>query len=215
MFGINMSITHNGITVFLRPLTKSDLPVLVEHFSSMKIHLYTQGLYSQTLENEEEWFDNKRKSEDDCVWAIQPAESQVPIGVTALHHLTSSLYNTCSSGIVIWDDKWWGRGVASATHLGRTLFAADFLNRLTINSQVRVPNVASRKALERIGYTIWGEEPVSSLRHGEWLDTYHLKWFHPTKSVVFYPHGIPSFLQDGIAKAKTALDLARFEVQFP
>jgi len=52
MFGINMRITHQGQTIRLRPLSKGDLPTLVEFFSSMKIHLFTKGLFGKTYEDE-------------------------------------------------------------------------------------------------------------------------------------------------------------------
>ncbi len=214
MFGVKIKVTHKDLTVFLRAFTKEDIPVLVEHFSSMKVHMYTKGLFAQTFENELEWYEKTRKSQDDCVWAIQPEGSQFPVGVTGLHHINSR-ENSSSSGIIIWDQQWWGKGVASATHLARTLFAADFLNRWVIRSSVRVPNAASRRALERVGYSVWGTEPVCVLRAGEWLDTHHLVWLHPERVVVMYPNGIPEKYISGVDRASLALATARKEVEFP
>ena len=213
MFGINMQVKHDSLVVNLRPFTKADLPILVEHFSSMKIHMNTQGLFGQTLENEEGWYEKVRKDEDSCVWAIQPANSDIPIGVTSLNNITSRA-NSCVSGIIIWDIDWWNKGVASATHLARTMFAADFLNRFTIRSEVRVQNEASRKALERVGYTVWGVEPLSVFKGGVWLDTNYLIWLHPEKICILYPDKLPEQFEAGVEKAKLALELARKEVVF-
>ena len=213
MFGINMQVKHDSLVVNLRPFAKGDLPVLVEHFSSMKIQMNTQGLFGQTLENEDDWYDKVRKNEDSCVWAIQPADSSVPIGVTSLHNITSRA-NSCVSGIIIWDPNWWNKGVASASHLARTMFAADFLNRFMIKSDVRVQNEASRKALEKVGYTVWGTEPLCVFKGGVWLDTDHLIWLHPEKLSVLYPKGLPEKFIAGVERAKTALELARKEVAF-
>ena len=214
MYGVTMRVNHNGLTIVLRALSKEDIPVLVEHFSSMKVHLYTKGIFAQTLENELEWYEKNRKDPDGVTWAIQPEGYQFPIGVTSLHHINSR-ENSCGSGIIIWDPAWWGKGVAGAAHLGRTLFAADYLNRWTIRSSVRVANDASRRALERVGYTIWGTEPACILRANEWLDTYRLIWFHPERTDVFYPDGIPQMYQAGVERARIALDVARTEVVFP
>lgn len=214
MFGINMVISHCNQTVKLRPLTKKDLPILVEHFASMKVHMYTMGLFAQTMENEEEWYEKNRKDDKSCLWAIQPKDSDVPIGVTAIHDI-SPFTNSCTTGIIIWDPTWWGKGIASATHLGRTLFAADYLNRFTIRSSVRVHNEASLKALERVGYTVWGTEPLSAYRAGKWLDTYHLIWVNPDKICSLYPEGTPENLKGGVERAKFALETARSEVVFP
>jgi RimJ/RimL family protein N-acetyltransferase len=213
MFGINMQVKHKEIVVNLRPLTKADLPILVDHFSSMKIHLNTHGLFAQTLESEEEWYNKVRDNEDSCVWAIQPANSDSPIGVTSLNNITSRS-NSCTSGIIIWDTNWWGKGVATASHLARTMFAADYLNRFTIRSEVKVQNEASRKALERVGYTVWGTEPLSVFKGGVWQDTNHLIWLNPEKISVLYPDKLPEMFVTGVEKAKIALDMARKEVCF-
>lgn len=208
MFGINMMVRTEKAAVNLRPAQKDDMKELVKHFSSMRVHLYTNGMFAQTLENEEEWYDKVRQDKDGCSWLIQPAGHDHPVGITGLHEINTR-ENSCSSGIIIWDTDWWGKGVASAAHLGRTLFAADYLNRVKINSCVRVENNPSRKALERVGYTVWGTEPVDDYRAGRWLDTYHLTWFHPEKYNFFYPDGAPEMYKEGIERAKVALEKAR------
>lgn len=214
MFGMNMVIKHNGQIVRLRPITKKDIPELVKNFSSMEINQYTQMLFGATMEGEEHWYEEKRTDKDCCVWAIQPEKSKVAIGVTELGNITSRV-NSSNSGIVIWDKNWWGKGIATATHLGRTLFAADFLNRFTIRSSVRVPNIASKKALERVGYTLWGTEPLVVCRGGVWLDTHQFIWIHPDRVNVFFPDVVPELYKAGIENAKVALDTARKEVSFP
>lgn len=213
MFGVRMLIDHNGLTLNLRKCSKEDLPELVKNFDSMKIHLFTNGLFAQTLENEVEWYEKNRKDPDSCIWLIQPVGFDLPIGVTGLHGL-NSMEGTCTSGIIIWNQNWWGKGVATAAHLGRTIFAANYLNRFTIRSCVRVENAPSRKALERVGYTIWGEDPVDDFRDGRWMDTYHLIWFRPSSVNIMFPTGVPEKYVGGVQRAKIALELARKEVVF-
>ena len=217
MFGLTMHIINGSYPVKLRALRKEDLPTLVEHFSSMKIHLFTKGLFAQTLENETEWYEKRRKSEDDVAWCIVPLTNNgedIPIGITSLHRL-SARDNSSASGIIIWDSNWWGKGIASNCHLGRTLFAADYLNRWKINSSVRVENVASRRALEKVGYTVWGTEPCSTRRSGKWLSTHYLLWLHPDMQPFLFPEGTPSLYEAGIERAQLALEKARNVVEFP
>lgn len=213
MFGVTMAVSHKGQEVVMRAFTKEDLPTLVKHFSSMKVHMHTKGMFAQTLENETEWYENRRKDPTCCLWAIQPKGSEVPIGVSGLHDLDNR-ENSCSSGIILWEPEWWGKGVASAAHLGRILFAANFLNRFTIRSSVRVVNEASRKALERVGYTVWGEEPVDDYRDGVWLDTYHLIWFRPSSVDFMFPKGVPQKYVQGVERARITMEIARKEVAF-
>lgn len=208
-----MQVKTHKVSVLLRPGSKEDLPELVKNFSSMRVHLYTNILFGQTLENEQEWYEKVRSNNDECVWLIQPIGHDRPIGVTGLHKI-SSQKGDCTSGIIIWDQNWWNMGVASAAHLARTLFAADYLCKYSINSSVREENVASRRALEKVGYTVWGTEPVDDYRQGKWINTHHLKWFHPEKYQFYFPDSLPEKYVSGVDRAKVALNLARSLVEF-
>lgn len=209
-----MQVCHKGLTICLRAFKKEDIPVLVEHFSSMKIHLYTKGVFAQTLENELEWYEKNRKDPDSCTWAIVPNGAEKPIGVTSLHRI-NAFDNSCTSGIIIWDADWWGQGVAGATHIARTYWAACEHNRFVIKSSVRVKNEASRRALERVGYTVWGTEPLTAIRRGERLATHHLIWIHPEHANDLFPEGVPEIFLPGIEKARATLELAKYVVTFP
>lgn len=213
MYGVRIRIEYDGFGVNLRPFAKTDLPSLVKHFDSMKVHMYTMGLFAQTLENEEEWYEKNRKDKDSCVWAIQPDGSDVAVGTTAIHDMT--IFGSCISGIIIWDTTWWSKGVATRAHLGRTLFAADYLNRLTIKSSVRADNSASFRALTRVGYHETGLEPRTSFRAGRYLDTKLLCWIHPEKTDLLFPEGVPTVYKEGIEKASIALLRAREVVSLP
>ncbi|HUC94523.1 MAG TPA: GNAT family protein [Candidatus Saccharimonadales bacterium] len=213
MFGINMRIEYDGFGVALRPLSKADLPVLVEHFNSMKIHYYTQGLFAQTLENETEWYEKKRKEETSCLWGIVPDGSEVAVGITEIHGINT--HGSCETGFIIWDTSWWDKGVATRSHLGRTLFASDYLNRLTIRSSARVENGGSVNALTRVGYVKTGVEPRTYFRAGRFLDTQLFCWLNPERIGILFPEGLPSQYEDGVQKAQVALTKARQVVSFP
>lgn len=214
MYGLTMQVNHRGLTVILRAFKKEDIPELAEYFSSMRIHEYTKGIYAQTLENELEWYEKNRKDPDCCTWAIVPKDLDRPIGVTSLHRI-NTFDNSCTSGIIIWDPKWWGQGVASATHIARTYWAACEHNRWIIDSSVRTENVASRKALERVGYTVWGTEPLTTIRRNRRLATDRLKWIHPEKAEMLFSEGIPEAYLSGIERAEATLKLATTAVSFP
>jgi RimJ/RimL family protein N-acetyltransferase len=213
MFGINMYVKFDGFGVALRPLARSDIAVLTAHFSSMKVHMYTQGMYAQPLENEEEWYDKNRNDPGSCVWGIVPDGASEVVGITALHNVDS--FGSATSGIIIWNTDWWGRGVATRAHLGRTLFAADYLNRSTIRSSARTKNNGSVHALLTVGYNYLGIEPRTYYRGGEYLDTQLFCWMNPYKIKILYPKGLPAEYKDGVKKAKIALDKARKVVSLP
>ena len=204
MYGPTIKISTDKLTLTLRAFNKDDISCLVVGFSSLAVQMYTNGLFAQVYENEVEWYDKTRKSSDVVSWAIVPEGVEKPIGVTALHGI-QSMDGGCVSGIIIWEKDWWGKGVASSAHLARTVFAADFLNRSIIRSSVRTQNPGSFKALQKVGYTIWGTEPRSVWKNGQWLDTHHLIWFHPDRIGLLFPEGIPEIYRDGVKNAEKAL----------
>jgi len=212
MFGLTMRIEMDELGITLRALSKNDLPQVVNGFTSMKVHRWTTQMYAQTLENEEEWYENNRKAQDSCVWGIVPDGSEVPVGVTGLHRI--DIHGSCTSGIIIWDTSWWRKGVATRAHLARTLYAADYLNRLTIKSMVRCKNPASLNALKRVGYSVCGVEPRTFFRDGEWVDSHHLIWLNPQRISLIYPEGLPKEYEEGVVKATESLEKARQFVQF-
>lgn len=213
MYGYPMLIETERIKLVLRPFTKGEVRGFVPYFGSMVIHEFTAGMSAPTVEDEEHWYDKTREDKDGMTWAVVPDGETEPIGMTSLHKITD-IFGGSSSGFICYKPEWWNKGLASAAHLGRTMYAADYLNRSVINSSVRSRNIGSRKALERVGYTVWGTELITIQRGGKFLSTDHLQWFHPERTALLFPDGVPTNKVEGIEKAKMALDLARKVVKF-
>ncbi len=209
-----MQVDYKGLTLIMRAIREEDILELVKYFSSMSLHLYTKGLFAQTPKNEFEWDEKNRKDPESCTWAIEPKDLGRAIGITSLHRI-NAYDNSCSSGIIIWDPEWWGQGVAGVAHIGRTYWAAYEHNRWTINSTVRTENVASRRALERVGYTVWGTEPLTTIRRNKRLAAHHLKWIHPEMADMLFAGQVPEMYQPGLERARVTLALASSVVTFP
>ena len=208
-----MKVVTEKVVVVLRPFSKDEVAKFVPYFNSMAVHKYTMGMFAQTIENEHEWYEKNRQDKTSATWAIVTEGESEPVGITSLHHL-DDYFGACSSGIIIFKREWWGKGVASASHLARTMCAADYLGRIVINSQVRSENLGSKRALERIGYTVWGTDPITIQRGGKWLATDSLKWFHPERKTIFFPEGVPDKYLECLDRAKISLDKARQVVSF-
>lgn len=214
MFGPRMWVPLGESWLMLRPFEKVEMSIVAKGWQRMDIHMYTYLVGGATLEDEEEWYERVRKEENSYIWAIVPLDASRPIGVTGIHNVNQ--IGGCHTGIIIWDKDWWGKRVASSTHFARTLFAADYLGRVIISSSVREPNVASRKALERIGYVVTGKGLRDAYRQGQYFDTLYLSWLNPDRIDILYPEGIPNTvkIKAGLEKAQKALDKAREVVQF-
>lgn len=212
MFGPKLRIEFDGFGVSLVPPKLEWAGYYAEMMSSAKVNQYTHALYGFTEADEVTWMESTSKDPGKVVWAIVPDGSDIPVGSTGLHDI-DSIGQSCVSGIIIFDSAWWYKGVASRAHLVRTRYAADTLARLTIRSEVRAPNEWSRKALERVGYSVTGITPRSTYRSGQYLDTLLLTWLHPEKVDLLYPEGVPEEYLPALERAKIALEKARNTVQ--
>lgn len=212
MFGPKLRIVYDGLGVSLVPGKLEWAAYYAEMMSSLKVNMWTNGMYGLTEVNEREWLERQSADKFGVSWAIMPDGCELPVGNTGLHGV-DAITRTCSSGIIIFDPAWWGKGVASRAHLIRTWFAADMLNRLTIQSTVRCENDASRKALERVGYTATGTIPRNCYRNGVYVDTYTLAWINPSGVTILYPDGLPEMYREGVGKAEIALNKAHQFIQ--
>lgn len=179
MFGFRMRVEYDGFGVLLRPLKREELFLLADGFSSLEVNMWTGQDHAQTISSEEKWYEKVEGDQNSYLWSIVPDGRDLPIGVTSLNRI--DIHGTCTSGIVVWDTSWWGKGVTTRSHLARTVYAADFLNRSTILSFVRTQNPASFSALKRVGYFVLGVALRDVYRMGKWWDTYHLEWINPER----------------------------------
>lgn len=208
MYGPKIRIEYDGLGITLVPAKLEWAAHYAEMMSSLKVNMWTNGLYGFTEADEREWLEKTAKDSKGVSWAILPDGCDLPVGNTGLHGI-ESITGSCSSGIIIFDTTWWGKGVASRAHLARTWFSAEMLNRLTIHSTVRDQNEASRKALERVGYMVTGRIPRSAYRNGVFLDTLNLTWLNPRKIQELYPSGLPDEYRVGVERAAIALEKAQ------
>ncbi len=213
MFGNPMYVKLGDIGVTLRPFQKEEMILIAQYFSSHEVSRYTNIVFAKTTDDEHEWWEKVRKEPNEVIWGIVPDGSNHALGSTGLHGITS-LAGSCTSGIIIGDKNYWGKGIAYIAHLARTLYAVNILNRNTIHSTVRSENVASLRALQKIGY-IKGDGYLRDLyTDGRFFDTFTLTWINPRRVSLLYPEGVPEHLTPFIRKARETLDLAEKLVMF-
>lgn len=210
MYGTTMAGTRNGVSILMRAVEESEMDELTtKAISSLQVMRYSNVPHlSHTVGDERAWL--KRASEDQNAyyWGIE-YEGEL-VGTTAVHKVHTMKPPT--TGIVIWKKEVHGRGIASLAHRLRTMFIADFLGIRQVQSHVRAKNIASRMALEGVGYQVWGSEPQSVLVAGEYLDTLHLAWFNPFLVV---PDAVPDMYRAAMEKARLAILEARQIVTYP
>lgn len=199
-FGPIMRLKAGDLLVELAPLTKENVTQFAEnggmqHASVIK---YLNRTAAPVKEDELEWFDHTRTDKESLVWGIYVIEgdSRVLIGNTALTNITSKHIHQATSGSLIFDQSYWGKGIASSIHKARTWYAFQYLGLHRIMSAVIQGNIGSLKALRKSGYDLVYVERNTvfvdgKLRHQDNLECLNPnepfwgQWWHgerPTKS---------------------------------
>lgn len=118
---------------------------------------------------EEEWMDRVQKRDTEYVWAILDEQGS-HIGFTGIHGINWRL-RLGTTGTVIGDKTAWGKGYGTDVIRIRTKFAFEILNLHRLQSEARIDNIASQRALEKTGYRREGIARKRLYYGGRWYDT--------------------------------------------
>jgi len=159
--------TLAGSTVTLAPIRPEHLEHYVEWFADPDVTRFLTRNVAVTLQQEQEWLEQVARSETEVVWGIFAEGKHV--GSTAISRIDWRNRHGMT-GIVIGDRGCWGRGIASEAMTMRTHYAFEELGLEKLLTQVVEGNVASRRALERVGYATVGIYRHHEFRHNRWWD---------------------------------------------
>lgn len=158
-FGPIMRFTVGELHIELSAFAKSDMGEFINPgMNQVSVNRYLSFHTSNTIEDEEAWYDRVRQDKTSMTWGIWlvEGEKKTLIGNTALHDIfiSPALFRQATSGSMIFRQEYWGKGIASAAHKARTWYAFHHLGLHRIMSVVIQGNVGSRTALSRSGYTL-------------------------------------------------------------
>jgi RimJ/RimL family protein N-acetyltransferase len=235
MFGKRLRIEReDGWGVTLRPPQKEEVAALKEGVNEPTIAYATNLVYGVTDTMQEKYFDNIESDKDSIHWGIYPDqinedETTRPtklVGLTGLHKRNE--FRVWSTGFIISFSRYWGFGIAGLSHICRTWYASEFLDVNLLVSEVKsgtaehgyngsfddwkksgstmYGNWASRKALERVGYTCIYTMPAQLFRRGQLQGLWKFLWINPKKAELLFPNGIPKMYEKGLEKARLTLE---------
>lgn len=186
MLGQPMQVRVNGsLTVKLAPFSKDDAQQLITNGNGgMQLHSVTRYMSSRrafTAEDERDWYDRiaaDSKKWHWGIWITEGDESKL-IGGSTLFDLEEFPFRQATSGSAIIDKAYWGKGIMSANHKARTWYAFNQLGMVRVKSAVLLPNIGSRKALERSGYFHHSIERNVQFTDGAYLHQENLECLNP------------------------------------
>jgi RimJ/RimL family protein N-acetyltransferase len=183
-FGPIMQLKVGELQIELSPLTKNDMGEFVAPgMQQASITRYLAHHSAPVLEDELEWFEKTRNEKNSLTWGIFviEAETRLLIGNTTLMDITHDYLIQSTSGSMIFRKEFWGKGIASAIHKARTWYAFEHLGHTRIKSAVMHGNIASRKALEKSGYTLVYVERNMMFVEGELHHQDNLECLNPAE----------------------------------
>ena len=160
-----------GARVRLEPPRLEDAPVYVRWFADMEVTRYLRHRNPPTLRRDQELLEKAAEDASQVVWGIVLKDGGKLIGAAVLEKIDWR-NGHAESGIMIGDKGEWRRGYASEVMRLRTEYAFMELGLRKIWTGVEVPNVGSRRALEKAGYRQCGLMRSHFFVDGQWLDVW-------------------------------------------
>ncbi len=161
-----------GEKVYLNAITRDDVPQFGRWFGNLELlgYLWTNPIFPQTQEDETEWFESMRKS-DNFTFAIRTLHHNLLIGSTSIQSLDWK--NRCAMfGIAIGDPNYWGQGYGTDATRVILRYAFLELNLHRIELNVYSINTRAIKSYEKVGFTLEGTKRQAAFRDGQYFDIY-------------------------------------------
>lgn len=186
MLGPIMDVRVNDtLTVRLAPFSREDAKQFVAAggLQARSITRYLGLWFAPTEEQEQEWYDKAIKDEARLIWGIWDTSGKTPklIGNTALVDLQVFPVRQMTSGSIITNKSYWGRGIGSAVHKARTWYGFKEFGLVRIKSAVMLPNIGSKKALARSGYFVHSIERNIQFTEGQFVHQENLECLNPSE----------------------------------
>lgn len=155
----------------IRPLTLEDVgDHYVRWMNDPEIIRYLESRFStHTRESISDFVAAHRPDNGNYLFAIVAMPEGKHIGNIKLGPVNRQ-HSHADIGILVGERDYWGRGHAGAAIELVTRFAFDVLGLHKVTAGCYGPNVGSRKAFERAGFTVEGTRPDQYLCDGEFVD---------------------------------------------
>ncbi len=156
--------------VYLRPLLKEDASLLMRWVNDPEVYNFL-SMYLPSMEAEEEaWIEMLYKNKDsNVVLMICLTEGDKPIGTMGLHNI-SFRDGTATTGSMIGEKDYWGKGYGTEAKMVLLNYAFNTLNLRKICSSVYSYNERSLKYSEKCGYTVEGTLKKQHFADGKYVD---------------------------------------------
>lgn len=179
----NRVVFLSGRISNLRPYNKTDIPMLTRWINSPDVRPYIVSLFPKTENWEERWYEELGKDDKSVVLCVETKDGQ-PIGGMGLHSI-DWLNRTATTGAILGEKEYWGRGYGTDAKLALLDYAFNVLNLRKIRSNVIAYNERSLRYSLRCGYKEEGRLRQEKYRDGVYHDLIQLAVFRENWKLVY------------------------------
>lgn len=161
-----------GRTIYLRALSREDIPVWFDWFNDPFVTEYmNKGIFPNTELAQEEYFNYLSKSKNDVQLAIVLKENDSLVGIVGIHKI-DWIHRHGDVSIVIGNKKLWGKGIATEVVALMVKHAFTKMNLRRLTAGMPSTNECSRKSFENNGFVLEGTRRKHFFYNGAYDDVY-------------------------------------------
>jgi RimJ/RimL family protein N-acetyltransferase len=166
-----------GKRIYLRPPTKEDIPYFLRWMNDQEVIQYLATFLPKTEADEVAWLEHlHRDKETNVVFVVLDTKSRKPIGIMGIHGINWKS-RLATTGAVIGEKEYWGRGYGSEAKMLLLNFAFNTLNLRKICSLVFGFNERSIAYSKKCGYEVEGILKAHHFKNGAYCDEVHMAVF--------------------------------------
>jgi RimJ/RimL family protein N-acetyltransferase len=166
-----------GERVYLRPIGKEDVPLLLQWLNHPETRRYLAQLFPLTESAESEWVENlHKKQNENIVLGIMRTRDSKLIGVVGLHRIDWK-DRRAVTGAVIGNSRFRGKGYGTEAKMLLLHYAFYTLNLRKICSSVLGFNTRSQAYNKKCGYKVEGVLRQHIYKDGEYCDEVQMAVF--------------------------------------
>ncbi len=162
-------IFRRGQKVHLCIVLKAYLPLITKWINDPEVTRYLGSYMPQYERNEEQWLERlAEKKNTDMVFALVTKNGEM-IGIMGLHQINSK-DGTATTGALIGEKRFWGRGYGSEAKMLLLDYAFNTLNLRKICSAALAFNGRSVRYSKKCGYEEEGVRKAQFYKNGAYHD---------------------------------------------
>jgi RimJ/RimL family protein N-acetyltransferase len=166
-----------GKRLSMRPLTKEDIPLFLRWMNDPEVNQFLAAYLPVNEQDEHDWLEQlHKKKNEEIILGIVDVKTNKLIGSMGIHRINWK-DRTATTGAVIGDKRYWGKGYGTEAKMLLLNYAFNTLNLRKICSFAYSYNKRSVAYSKKCGYKVEGAQRQHIFKNGRYWDLINLAVF--------------------------------------